>query len=91
LSNALISKIILARSLCFTPKLLLLEEELNYLNKEEADKVFDFIFSGPWTMVMVSTEDSLLKRAEKIVVLDAGQVAYQGDYPGYKRYKNQNK
>jgi ABC-type bacteriocin/lantibiotic exporter with double-glycine peptidase domain len=86
LSNALISKIILARSLCFTPKLLLLEEELNYLNKEEADKVFDFIFSGPWTMVMVSTEDSLLKRAEKIVVLDSGQVAYQGDYPGYKRY-----
>jgi ABC-type bacteriocin/lantibiotic exporter with double-glycine peptidase domain len=61
------------------------------LNKEEAVKVFDFIFSGPWTMVMVSTEDSLLKRAEKIVVLDSGQVAFQGDYAGYKRYINQNK
>jgi ABC-type bacteriocin/lantibiotic exporter with double-glycine peptidase domain len=91
LSNALISKIILARSLCFTPKLLLLEEELNYLSKDEAGKVFDFIFSGPWTMVMVSTDDSLLKRAEKIVVLDSGQVAYQGDYSGYERYINQDK
>lgn len=89
LSNSLISKIILARSLCFTPKLLLLEEELNYLNDEEAAKVFEFIFSGPWTLVMVSTDDSLLKKAEKIVVLDSGQVAFQGDYTGYKRYINQ--
>lgn len=44
LNNSLISKIVLARSLCFTPKLLLLEEELNYLSKEESEKVFDFIF-----------------------------------------------
>jgi len=91
LNNAYISKIILARSLCFAPKLLLLEEELNYLNKEEADKLFDFIFSGPWTMVMVSTQDSLLKRAEKIVVLKSGEIAFEGDYIDYQRYKNQNK
>jgi len=91
LNNAYISKIILARSLCFAPKLLLLEEELNYLNKEEADKLFDFIFSGPWTMVMVSTQDSLLKRAEKIVVMKSGEIAFEGDYIDYQRYKNQNK
>jgi len=88
LNNAYISKIILARSLCFTPKLLLLEEEFNYLNKEEADKLFDFIFSGPWTMVMVSTQDSLLKRAEKIVVMKSGEIAFEGDYIDYQRYKN---
>lgn len=40
LNNSLISKIILARSLCFKPQLLLLEEELNYLSKEESDRVF---------------------------------------------------
>ncbi|GEO22292.1 peptidase domain-containing ABC transporter [Cyclobacterium qasimii] len=91
LNNSYISKIILARSLCFSPKLLLLEEELNYLSQEESDRVFDFIFSGPWTMVMVSTQDSILKRAEKIVVMKSGEVAFEGDFSNYERYRNQNK
>ncbi|WP_339922377.1 ATP-binding cassette domain-containing protein [uncultured Cyclobacterium sp.] len=91
LNNSYISKIILARSLCFSPKLLLLEEELNYLNQEESDKVFDFIFSGPWTMVMVSTQESLLRRADKIVVMKSGEVAFEGDFSNYESYRNQNK
>ena len=91
LSNAQISKIILARSLCFSPKLLLLEEELNYLNKEESDRVFDFIFSGPWTMVMVSTQDSILQRADKIVAMKSGEIAFKGDYLSYINYSKQNK
>ncbi|EPR73963.1 HlyB/MsbA family ABC transporter [Winogradskyella psychrotolerans RS-3] len=91
LNNSYISKIILARSLCFSSKLLLLEEELNYLSQEESDRVFDFIFSGPWTMVMVSTQDSILKRAEKIVVMRSGEVAFEGDFSNYERYRNQNK
>jgi ABC-type branched-subunit amino acid transport system ATPase component len=81
----------LARSLCFSPKLLLLEEELNYLNKEESDRVFDFIFSGPWTMVMVSTQDSILQRADKIVAMKSGEIAFKGDYLSYKNYSKQNK
>ncbi|MDO6438493.1 ATP-binding cassette domain-containing protein [Cyclobacterium sp. 1_MG-2023] len=88
LNNSLISKIILARSLCFKPQLLLLEEELNYLSKEESDRVFDFIFSGPWTLVLVTARNSLLKRAEKIVVMEAGKIAYDGDFPGYEFYQN---
>ncbi|AEL26763.1 peptidase domain-containing ABC transporter [Cyclobacterium marinum] len=88
LNNSLISKIVLARSLCFTPKLLLLEEELNYLSKEESEKVFDFIFSGPWTLVLVSNRKTLLNKAEKIVVMEAGKVAYEGNYSGYEFYQN---
>ncbi|WP_339902802.1 ATP-binding cassette domain-containing protein [uncultured Cyclobacterium sp.] len=88
LNNSVISKIILARSLCFKPKLLLLEEELNYLSKEESDSVFDFIFSGPWTLVLVSTRDVLLKKADRVLVMEAGEIAYSGDYSGYKFYKN---
>lgn len=91
LNNSLISKIILARSLCFKPKLLLLEEEINYLSKEESDRVFDFIFSGPWTLVLVSTSHSLMKKAEKIVVMEAGEIAYEGGFSGYEFYqKNLN-
>ncbi|WP_162343951.1 peptidase domain-containing ABC transporter [Cyclobacterium salsum] len=87
LSNANISKIILARSLCFEPKLLLLEEELNYLNGLESNTLLDYIFSGPWTLVAVSTEDRMLRRAERIVVLDAGKVAFDGSFEAFQQYK----
>ncbi len=91
LSNANISKIILARSLCFEPKLLLLEEELNYLNGLESDTLLDYIFSGPWTLVAVSTDDAMLRRADRIVVLDAGKVAFDGSFEAFQQYKKENK
>ncbi|WP_162416103.1 peptidase domain-containing ABC transporter [Cyclobacterium roseum] len=90
LSNANISKIILARSLCFEPKLLLLEEELNYLNGLESDTLLDYIFSGPWTLVAVSTDDTMLRRADRIVVLDAGKVAFDGSFEAFQQYKKNN-
>jgi len=91
LNNATISKIILARSLCFDPKLLLLEQELNYLNDSEARTVLDYIFSGPWTLVAVSSDDALLRRADKIVVLDAGKVVLEGDFESFEQYRNNKK
>ncbi|WP_154857168.1 peptidase domain-containing ABC transporter [Cyclobacterium xiamenense] len=91
LNNATISKIILARSLCFDPKLLLLEQELNYLNDVEARTVLDYIFSGPWTLVAVSSDDALLRRADKIVVLDAGKVVLEGDFESFEQYRKNKK
>lgn len=91
MSNANISKLILARSLCFEPKLLLLEEELNYLNGLESDTLLDYIFSGPWTLVAVSTEDRMLRRAERIVVLDAGKITFEGSFEAFQQYRKNNK
>lgn len=90
MSNANISKLILARSLCFEPKLLLLEEELNYLNGLESDTLLDYIFSGPWTLVAVSTEDRMLRRAERIVVLDAGKITFEGSFEAFQQYRKNN-
>lgn len=90
-SNANISKIILARSLCFEPKLLLLEEELNYLNGLESETLLSYLFSGPWTLVAVSTDDTMLRRADRIVVLDAGKVAFEGNLEAFEQYKKNNK
>ncbi|NHE59967.1 peptidase domain-containing ABC transporter [Cyclobacterium plantarum] len=91
LSNANISKIILARSLCFGPKLLLLEEELSYLSDEEAQTLLDYMFAGPWTMVVVSTDKKLMRRADKIVELAAGKLVFQGKVDDYEQFKNNNK
>jgi ABC-type bacteriocin/lantibiotic exporter with double-glycine peptidase domain len=91
LSNATISKLILARSLCFDPKLLLLEQELNYLNDREAGTVLDYIFSGPWTLVAVSTDEALLRRADKILVLDGGKIVLEGNFESFEQYRKNKK
>lgn len=91
LSNANISRIILARSLCFDPRLLLLEEEFNYLEGKEAERLLEYIFSGPWTLVAVSGKEVMMQKADTIIELDAGIVSFKGSYREYRNYLNNKK
>ncbi|HSI76814.1 MAG TPA: ATP-binding cassette domain-containing protein [Lunatimonas sp.] len=86
ISHAAISKIILARSIYCNPKLMLLEEEFNHLNKNDSKKLLDHIFSGPWTLVAVSNQDQTMERADTIVELDQGEIAFKGTFAEYKSY-----
>lgn len=86
LSHAVISKIILARSIYSQPKLMLLEEEFNHLNKKDSKKLLDYIFGGPWTLVAVSNQPETLQRAETLIELDQGEISFKGTYHEYKKY-----
>lgn len=90
LSHEVISKIILARSLSSHPKLLLLEEEFNHLNQKDSKRLLDYIFGGPWTMVAVSNQKETMERADTIVELDQGEIAFKGSYQEYKEYLSRN-
>lgn len=86
LSHAVISKIVLARSIYCSPKLMLLEEEFNHLNKNDSKKLLDYIFGGPWTLVAVSNQEQTLQRADTVVELERGEIAFKGTYKEYKSY-----
>jgi len=86
LSHAVISKIILARSIYCNPKLMLLEEEFNHLNKKDSKKLLDYIFHGSWTLVAVSNQEQTMERADTIIELDQGEIAFKGTYEEYKSY-----
>lgn len=86
LSHAVISKIILARSIYCNPKLMLLEEEFNHLNKKDSKKLLDYIFNGSWTLVAVSNQEQTIERADKVIELDQGEIAFKGTYEEYKSY-----
>ncbi|MCC5938782.1 MAG: ATP-binding cassette domain-containing protein [Lunatimonas sp.] len=86
LSHAVISKIVLARSIYCSPKLMLLEEEFNHLNKNDSKKLLDYIFGGPWTLVAVSNQEQTLERAETVIELERGEIAFKGSYQEYKKY-----
>ncbi|WP_114748223.1 peptidase domain-containing ABC transporter [Pleomorphovibrio marinus] len=90
LSHEVISKIILARSLSAHPKLLLLEEEFNHLNQKDSQRLLDYIFEGPWTMVAVSNQKETMERADTIVELDQGEIAFKGNYQEYTEYLSRN-
>lgn len=83
-SHAVISKIILARSIYCNPKLMLLEEEFNHLNKKDSNKLLAYIFNGPWTLVAVSNQEQTMQRADTIVELDQGEITFKGTYEEYK-------
>lgn len=86
MSRIVISKIILARSIYCNPKLMLLEEEFNHLNNKDSDKLLDYIFNGPWTLLAVSNQKQTMRRADTIIELDHGEIRFKGTYQEYKSY-----
>ncbi|MCC5920781.1 MAG: ATP-binding cassette domain-containing protein [Cyclobacteriaceae bacterium] len=88
LKGDVVRKIILARSFCHNPRLLLLESPIVDLNPDDKRDLLDYIFSGEWTMVASSDDDELLKRADRVIELYDGSIVFDGSYEAFKD-KNQ--
>ncbi|WP_299109349.1 ATP-binding cassette domain-containing protein [uncultured Tenacibaculum sp.] len=69
-------KIILARAMIIKPKLLILEDPLDQLEKEEAQKIIDYITdpSKPWSLIIVSSNDAWKKKCNKQITLVKGVI-----------------
>ncbi len=80
-------KIILARSFCNPAELMLLESPVLELSKSEQLKILDYIFELPCTLLAVSNDNQVLKRADMIITLDNGTIDFSGDYEAYKAQK----
>ncbi|MBL1279514.1 MAG: ATP-binding cassette domain-containing protein [Fluviicola sp.] len=92
LPESTVTKLLLARSIAAKPKLLLLENPLEHLNEGECRKIIDFLTSkeNKWSIVIVSPNIYLAKKASKIVVLKAGGVDAIGTYDELKDSTNFN-
>lgn len=87
ISKALAQQIIIARGLVGYPKALIMENTLNHIAPEIRERVMEFYFNGNWTLIMVSEEEDVIEKADKIILMDMGKVIYQGDFEGYKKFK----
>ena len=76
LSASVAKKIVLARSIINKPKLLLLKDPLDRLDKSEALKIMDFLTSpeNPWALVVVSYNDNWQSKCDRTVVLENGMI-----------------
>lgn len=88
LSKSLAQKILLARGFVGKPKALIMENVLQDLDPALRANIVDYLFKGNWTLLMVSYDESILSRAEEVILMASGQILYQGGYEGYKNLKN---
>ena len=87
LTKALAQQIIIARGLVGYPKALIMENTLDHLAPEVKKRIMEFYFQGNWTLIMVSEEEEVIQRADKVILMESGKVLYQGNFQGYKEFK----
>lgn len=69
-------KIVLARSIVRRPKLLILKDPLDQFNKEEADRILNFLLdqSNGWALLVVSENEKWKQKCSRIITMDKGSI-----------------
>jgi len=85
MAKALLRKIILARSVVSSPKLLLLELESANLTLDEKEKFVNFLIGKPWTVLVVSHDGDLIRKFNNVICLEKGKVSIQSNFETFKK------
>lgn len=77
LSESICNKIIIARSIVNRPKLLVLEFCLECIEKNERNKIIDFLTdkSNNWTLVIIGNDDYLIRKVDKVYKIVNGKIS----------------
>ncbi len=76
LSKSIIQRIIIARSIVNKPKLILLENHIDFIEDIERNKIIDFLTnkSNGWTLISVSSNKYLQQKSDAIIYLNEGEI-----------------
>ncbi|MCF8429003.1 MAG: ABC transporter ATP-binding protein/permease [Bacteroidia bacterium] len=79
--KSIIQKILLARSLVQKPKLLIIDDFFYNINQKENATLLDYIFGNKdWALIMVSSQASIMKRCDKVFIMNNGNIIESGIY-----------
>jgi ABC-type bacteriocin/lantibiotic exporter with double-glycine peptidase domain len=86
LPRSIITKIKLARALVGNPRLVLLEDHIAYLEKDDAERIIKYLTdkSNPSTVITITNDPNLASRFDRILVLDKGEMIDCGSYAQLK-------
>jgi len=81
-SVSIATRLILARCIVEHPQMLILNDILHDLEKDEKNKILDFLLDkkNSWTLICLSNDPYLLKRCDRIVIFKEGKIIAQGTY-----------
>jgi ABC-type bacteriocin/lantibiotic exporter with double-glycine peptidase domain len=76
LSKSVIQKIILARSIVNKPKLILLENHIDFIEDAEERKIVDFLTdkANGWTLISISNNSYLKQKSDVVINMNAGGI-----------------
>lgn len=88
LSKSIAHQILIARGLVGHPKALIMENILNYVDPKIKENLIDYVMKGPWTLIMISDEPKVQQLADEVILMEKGELAFQGSYEAFKKFKN---
>ena len=79
LPNSIRVKIILARSLVGNPKLVLIGDKINLIEKSDRKKILDYLLKDKTvTVILISNNPEIAEQFDKVIVLDSGKIIGDG-------------
>ncbi len=84
LARTISKKLIMVRAIVGHLRMLLLDLETDFLKAYEKEKFLSHIFERPWSVVVASNSDEIMKRADRVVFMEKGHMVFQGDYATFK-------
>ena len=82
ISESVARKIIIARSIAKKPKLLILEDFLLGLEKEQKISLMKFLL-GPeheWTVIIISNDEEVMQLCDTTIIMKEGKLVWKGPY-----------
>ncbi len=76
LSKSVIQRIIIARSIVNRPKLILLENHLDFIEDKQRENIIDFLTdkSNGWTFIGISNNKYLQEKSDKVILMSNGEI-----------------
>ncbi|MCB0544235.1 MAG: ATP-binding cassette domain-containing protein [Lewinellaceae bacterium] len=80
--RSVITKILVARAIAPAPQLLVLEEPQSHLNVHDRIRISSLLTGRerPWTLVAVTSDPILASMCDRVVVLKAGKMVFEGSF-----------
>ncbi|MBL7884322.1 MAG: ABC transporter ATP-binding protein [Bacteroidia bacterium] len=76
LSESVIQKILIARSIIHQPKLLLLENHIDSIEDNERKAIINFLTNkhNNWTLIAISNDNYFIEKADEVILMQAGEL-----------------
>jgi ABC-type bacteriocin/lantibiotic exporter with double-glycine peptidase domain len=76
LSKSIVQRIIIARSIVNKPKLILLENQIDFIEEVDRNKIIDFLTdkSNGWTLIGISNNKYLQQKSDTVIIMYDGQI-----------------
>jgi ABC-type bacteriocin/lantibiotic exporter with double-glycine peptidase domain len=83
LPQSIVAKILLCRALVGKPPVLLLEDNLHFMQPQEADRILRHLTNCSSTVLFVSRRQKIVDRFRNVVEMEEGRINYAGPNPSY--------